>query len=104
MSATLPNLSIVAEWLQASLHVCDYRPIPLLEMIKCDSKIYDCKDGRLLKSDFKPPLGVTVKDDDHIIGLCLETVLGGHGCLIFCPTKDWCETLSINIATEVWNS
>ena len=39
-------------------------------------------------------------DDDHILPLCLETVTEGNSVLIFCPTKNWCESLAVNIARE----
>ena len=42
----------------------------------------------------------TQTDPDLVIDLCLETVLAGHGVLMFCPTKAWCEKLAGNIAAE----
>ncbi len=42
-------------------------------------------------------------DSDHLIFLCLETVLLGHSVLVFCPTKKWCETLADTLAKEFCN-
>lgn len=33
-------------------------------------------------------------DPDHIVSLCLETVSAGHSVLVFCPFKNWCESLA----------
>lgn len=41
MSATLPNLSLLADWLGAELYQTDYRPVPLQEHLKVGCDIYD---------------------------------------------------------------
>lgn len=41
MSATLPNLSLLADWLGAELYQTDYRPVPLQEHLKVGCNIYD---------------------------------------------------------------
>ena len=42
-------------------------------------------------------------DEDHVVTLCLETVLNNHMVLVFCPTKNWCEKLAETIAREFAN-
>uniref|UniRef100_A0A8C5MDB7 DNA polymerase theta n=1 Tax=Leptobrachium leishanense TaxID=445787 RepID=A0A8C5MDB7_9ANUR len=100
MSATLPNLSLLASWLEAELYCTDYRPVPLLEQVKIGKTIYDSSmsSGR----EFEP-LILLKGDEDHIVSLCYETVHGGHSVLIFCPSKNWCEKLAETIAREFYN-
>lgn len=41
MSATLPNLDLLAQWLNADLYRTEYRPVPLSECVKIGTAIYD---------------------------------------------------------------
>jgi DNA polymerase theta len=41
MSATLPNLKVLSDWLNASLYQTDYRPIELHEYYSLGGNIYD---------------------------------------------------------------
>ncbi|XP_067676390.1 DNA polymerase theta-like [Haliotis asinina] len=100
MSATLPNLDLLARWLKADLYKTDYRPVPLTESVKLGTSVFDSQMRKL--RDLDPNLTFT-GDSDHIIPLCLETILAGHSVLIFCPTKNWCEKLSEAIAREFYN-
>ena len=94
MSATLPNLDMLAKWLSADLYFTDHRPVPLTEMIKAGSTLYDANMKKIREID-----GGTVSgDDDHVIPLCKETIAEGHSVLVFCPTKNWCEKLAESIA------
>ena len=94
MSATLPNLDMLAKWLAADLYFTDHRPVPLTEMIKIGSTLFD---GNLTK--IREISGGTVaRDEDHVIPLCKETITEGHSVLVFCPTKNWCEKLAESIA------
>ncbi|XP_039301076.1 DNA polymerase theta [Nilaparvata lugens] len=99
MSATLPNLPVLADWLEADLYSTDFRPVPLTEYLKVDSVIYrahdmDTKSMTLPQFDIK---------DDHgsIITLCIDAILSGHSALVFCPSKNWCESLAQQIASEI---
>ncbi|XP_076224101.1 DNA polymerase theta isoform X2 [Nomia melanderi] len=95
MSATLPNLSLLAEWLDAELYKTDFRPIPLNEQCKINKNIYNNK--LCLIRTLKPMPELTM-DSDDILHLCLETISDGHSVLIFCSTKNWCEKLAEQIA------
>ncbi|XP_072254555.1 DNA polymerase theta [Pyxicephalus adspersus] len=100
MSATLPNLSLLASWLNAELYHTDFRPVPLKEQVKIGKTVFDCSmnPGREIE-----PLIHVKGDDDHIVSLCYETICEGHAILIFCPSKNWCEKLADTIAREFYN-
>ncbi|XP_028284438.1 DNA polymerase theta [Parambassis ranga] len=100
MSATLPNLSLLASWLGAELYQTDYRPVPLQEHLKVGCEIYD-KSLSVIRQ-FTPALQIK-GDDDHIVSLCYETVREGHSVLLFCPSKNWCEKLADTIARAFYN-
>ncbi|EHB06668.1 DNA polymerase theta, partial [Heterocephalus glaber] len=100
MSATLPNLELIASWLNAELYHTDFRPVPLLELVKIGNSIYD--SSMKLIREFQPMLQVK-GDDDHVVSLCYETVRDNHSVLLFCPSKKWCEKLADIIAREFYN-
>lgn len=58
MSATLPNLSLLASWLGAELYQTDYRPVPLQEHLKVACNIYD--QSLSVVRQFTPALHVKV--------------------------------------------
>ncbi|XP_054459580.1 DNA polymerase theta isoform X2 [Anoplopoma fimbria] len=100
MSATLPNLTLLASWLGAELYQTDYRPVPLHEHLKVGCNIYD--QSLAVVRQFAPAFHVK-GDDDHIVSLCYETVSEGRSVLLFCPSKNWCEKLADSIAREFYN-
>ncbi|KAL6260260.1 hypothetical protein P5V15_007793 [Pogonomyrmex californicus] len=99
MSATLPNLSLLAKWLNAELYKTEFRPIPLNEYCKIGANIYDNKLN-LVRT--LTELQELETDVDNILQLCIETISAGHSVLIFCPTKKWCEKLAEQIATAIF--
>ncbi|XP_011875915.1 PREDICTED: DNA polymerase theta-like [Vollenhovia emeryi] len=96
MSATLPNLTLLAKWLSAELYKTDFRPVPLHEYCKVGANIFDNKLN-LVRT--LTELQELETDADNILQLCIETISDGHSVLIFCPTKKWCEKLAEQIAT-----
>ncbi|KAH8236416.1 hypothetical protein KR026_001239 [Drosophila bipectinata] len=102
MSATLANVELLQRWLDAELYITDYRPVALNEMIKVGTKIFDnqLKFVRDVSQqlEFQQVLG---NDPDHVAQLCIETVLEGCSVIVFCPSKDWCENLAVQLATAM---
>jgi DNA polymerase theta len=99
MSATLPNLSCVAQWLKAQLYCTDYRPVPLVEMLKvgpCLYKVVPDNSGSFTMSKVKEyENSFENGHDEEVSLLCWESIKEGHSVLIFCPTKSRCESLAL---------
>ncbi|CAG4991657.1 unnamed protein product [Parnassius apollo] len=100
MSATLPNLEVLAAWLDAELFVTDFRPIPLEEYCLVGNKFYD-KKGKYLR-----PIDVNIcgaeKENESVLNICLDTIRDGCSVLIFCMTKNRCENLAQGIASSFY--
>lgn len=41
-------------------------------------------------------------DQENIGQMCIETITEGSAVIVFCPTKDWCETLSLHVAGLIY--
>ncbi|CAK1598557.1 unnamed protein product [Parnassius mnemosyne] len=100
MSATLPNLEVLAAWLDAELFVTDFRPIPLEEYCLVGNKLYD-KKGEYLKPIDMNICG-TEKENESVLNICLDTIRDGCSVLIFCMTKNRCENLAQGIASSFY--
>ncbi|KAL8063378.1 hypothetical protein ABFX02_01G023200 [Erythranthe guttata] len=99
MSATLPNVAAVAEWLQAALYETNFRPVPLEEYIKIGSTIYN-KEMEIVRT-MPRASDLGGKDPDHIVELCNEVVQEGHSVLIFCSSRKGCESTAKHIAKHL---
>lgn len=99
MSATLPNLEMLANWLDAELFITEFRPIPLDECCLVENKFYD-KHGKSIGLLEKPKnLGI---EGDYVLSLCLKTLRQGCSILIFCTTKNRCENLALSISSSFY--
>ncbi|XP_078170110.1 helicase and polymerase-containing protein TEBICHI-like [Carex rostrata] len=96
MSATMPNVAAVADWLQAALYQTDFRPVPLDEFIKVGNTIYD----KNMNAVRVIPKGADLagKDPDHIVELCNEVVEQGHSVLLFCSSRKGCESTARHVS------
>ncbi|XP_058074387.1 helicase and polymerase-containing protein TEBICHI isoform X4 [Magnolia sinica] len=96
MSATMPNVAAVADWLQAALYQTDFRPVPLEEYFKVGNAIYNKKMELVRTIPKNADLGG--KDPDNIVELCNEVVQEGHSVLIFCSSRKGCESTAKHVA------
>ncbi|PON76487.1 Helicase and polymerase-containing protein TEBICHI [Parasponia andersonii] len=96
MSATMPNVGAVANWLLAALYQTDFRPVPLEEYIKVGNMIYD-KKMDVVRTIFKAA-DLGGKDPDHVVELCNEVVQEGHSVLIFCSSRKGCESTARHVS------
>lgn len=101
MSATLPNSELVRNWLDAQFYTTDYRPIELREMIKIGNNIFD-NAMNLIRMITKDGYSAIENDQDNIAQLCIETITNSAAVIVFCPSKDWCESLAIHVAQNIY--
>ncbi|CAG0886048.1 unnamed protein product [Cyprideis torosa] len=98
MSATMPNIEVLARWLKADLYHTDFRPVPLKQFLKIADTVYNAESESVRRVDQRV---AGIGDADGLFSLCLETLCIGCSVLIFCPTKAWCENLSKNLAQQL---
>lgn len=115
MSATLPNVEVLATWLNAHRYQTMYRPVPIDEHLVFESNIYAASStSSMLKAatqlktqDSKPTQPIsspirTIQSSQHkelkdvvlnsVVALTNETVRAGFGVLIFCSSRVGCES------------
>lgn len=106
MSATLPNVDLLCNWLHAEYYTTDFRPIELNEMIKIEKNIYD-RDLKFIRqipmNSMWTEFFLKSPDSDDIYELVMETIAENLQLIIFCPSKEGCEHLCKNIATGIGN-
>jgi DNA polymerase theta len=82
MSATIPNLSTLARWLDAELFTTNFRPVKLETHVAVGREVLSLPEfevNRFLSSNLM---------SDNLITLCAEAT----SVLAFCPTKRGCQT------------
>lgn len=109
MSATLPNMSQLAQWLDATLFTTEYRPVSLLTRVCCSRKLFRVvaaddaaagKESVLVPGDLggRADIEEVPDDPEGLLGLVLGTVRGNKSVLVFCPSKSRCETVASRIS------
>jgi replicative superfamily II helicase len=107
LSATLPNISDIAAWLEASLYTTEYRPVNLTTRICQNGMLYRLNEEHinettsLLSLDRILPHHDRLTKEQHndsVYSLCLETIGIKKSILIFCSSKSFCETYAQKLA------
>ena len=102
LSATLPNVSMICQWLRAVKYESDQRAVPLQEYIVAQGGWkYDkngIKKGRIARRGVSDR-GITEKDDPRlIVSLCASCVQRNKNCIVFCHSKKRCERMALQLA------
>ncbi|KAF7559769.1 hypothetical protein G7046_g4365 [Stylonectria norvegica] len=113
MSATLPNMNLMAEWLGGHSYETRYRPVPIEEHLVYDGNIYPAgstssliKTAAQLKTQgstqggAKPTRRVeaSIHKELHdpvlnaVVTLAHETASSGYGALVFAGSRNACES------------
>ncbi|XP_050714708.1 helicase POLQ-like isoform X2 [Eriocheir sinensis] len=98
MSATVGNIKELAEFLGAETYENSFRPVQLVEYVMMGEQL--CQINKAAKTEtelFINRRTCTFNSQNHI-GILVEEVVPQYSCLIFCPTKLWCENESLNIS------
>uniref|UniRef100_A0A1Y1LMT2 Helicase POLQ-like n=1 Tax=Photinus pyralis TaxID=7054 RepID=A0A1Y1LMT2_PHOPY len=101
MSATIGNLSELSQFLNADVYTRNFRPVELIEYVKCGQKIAKVNPNADKDQVFEPSresdFGYSERqnkiDPDHLGALVMEVIPTGS-CLIFCPTKKNAENVT----------
>ena len=101
MSATLPNVNLLADWLGARLYVSLDRPVPLSLSVALKGQVLHqkAKDPRVEACMAR--IVNTSRDPDGLVPLVWECVSMQQSVLVFCATKDWCEKAAALLAAEM---
>ncbi|KJZ73614.1 hypothetical protein HIM_06947 [Hirsutella minnesotensis 3608] len=111
MSATLPNMSLMAEWLNAHCYETRYRPVPIEEHLVYDGKIFPTTPTRktgssaalssqslttgqvapLKRIHNSPHREFTDPVLNAVVTLAHETASSGFGVLVFAGSRYVCE-------------
>ena len=86
LSATVPNIADLAQWLDADLYVTHFRPIPLSEFVVSGGRVCN-KQGECVRQLVFEEEKDRSLDPDGVGLLCLEAVGAHKSALVFCATK-----------------
>lgn len=93
MSATIPNLNQLAQWLNADVYETTFRPIPLEEYIKIDSVLYNKQFQVVRQLNFSDQYNQG--DNENLTEIIWNVIENNsRSVLVFCSTKHWCEVLA----------
>lgn len=113
------NTQAVAEWLDANYYISNHRPVPVEEFLVFDGAIYPAANSKeffstasklktstavnssllphrkILPSAFRELANPTA---NAMISLTYETAAAGYGVLVFCGSRQSCQTNALLIS------
>ncbi|GKT98611.1 dna polymerase theta subunit [Fusarium langsethiae] len=114
MSATLPNMNMMAKWLNGHCYETRYRPVPIEEHLVYDGNIYPAgSTSSLIKTAaqlnsrttqtqaqtkpirrIEPSTHKELRDPvlNAVVTLACETAVAGFGALVFAGSRGMCES------------
>ncbi|KAH7188933.1 P-loop containing nucleoside triphosphate hydrolase protein [Fusarium flagelliforme] len=114
MSATLPNMDLMAKWLDGHCYETRYRPVPIEEHLVHDGNIYPAgSTSSLIKTAaqlnsrstqtqaqvkpirrIEPSAHKELRDPvlNAVVTLACETAIAGFGALVFAGSRGMCES------------
>ncbi|KLJ06451.1 DNA polymerase theta subunit [Blastomyces silverae] len=122
MSATLSNTEVLAKWLRANYYISKYRPIPIQEHLVYNNEIYPATSSKeffrtatqLNKPDPSQRKSLACRIIDRstykelgpptanaMVSLALETALSGYGALVFCGSRQACQSNAMLISNAM---
>ncbi|KAJ6216152.1 hypothetical protein RDWZM_007309 [Blomia tropicalis] len=104
MSATIPNLNDIANWLNAQCYQTDYRPVLLQQKIICKNRIFSIEGYKTLEKGVVQCEDLSIKppNESVLVYSAIEPLLDGHSVLVFCPTKFETENVAKIIAENIF--
>ncbi|KAL9125811.1 MAG: hypothetical protein Q9217_005042 [Psora testacea] len=118
MSATLTNTGNLAKWLDAKFYNTKYVPVPIEEFLVYDSSIYPVSTSsaffktasqlnstqslssiaptrHIQKSQYRELQSPLV---NSVVSLAIETAIAGYGALVFCCSRQSCQSMAALIS------
>jgi len=94
MSATVPNLRELGDWLGAAVYEHTHRPVPLREFVKVGQQVFDV--------DGTPTRAVaTASEDPQGILPLVQEVCPDSSILMFCATKLSCQECALALCKQL---
>lgn len=111
MSATLPNIRDISQWIDGALYTTSYRPTNLTSYLCVDRHLYkideEVKRNFSHFQDFSSRVDLQVSNPDDIDGcyhLVIDTLANKKNVLVFCASKKKCEDLCLRLASAIYKN
>ena len=104
MSATIPNLSDVAIWLDAVLYESQFRPVTLQQFIRKPNGDIISSDREVVRKFESDPKIKPYERASYDVLRLVEEVAPKHGTLLFCSSKKACQQTALWITSNLSDS